>query len=513
MPILSSPVTRLSKRASHIGRSQSSFTFHVSSITAVGGPLPSLYNCNGLTLRLWRNNKFFNTNEAMIVGDGNASWSGALDVPATLYTSKTNKVFSSKFFSVSLLARHGKRLREVARGEVDLASFVRDSEAVTSPQASTLQLSPRGDQKSGSPVILRWQVRAAKTEAEGNDDDDSYSRADSASTLASGTVVTAMSKVNTHGGESMAEQDLSGFEPTLEPIESTKELVGWDGPIAGAPAHDTLNRVSEGIENEEEETRRESVGGGAGAGAPTGGDAVAAPASSSAAAVGSDGTGVAVATAASEPRPPVESPPAPPPPSLKKGVDSAKAAGAADASGVVVHLGDVGGGGVLATGSGLAVASSVASAAASGRRADEGTASVGALLSAAPLKAGWLRKRAVSAPTMLKNWRLRYVVLSPRLRQVLWYKSADSSEPQGKLGLLDSEAAAEVAVSSSGPPRLTIRAGHRELLLEAEDQQTIEEWRQAVQAVLDSAQAEQPAASAPITDEAPKVAPSSCVLL
>jgi hypothetical protein len=202
----------MARRASNSFRAQESFVFEISQLIASGGILPNLHDCHGLVLRVWRGSKFHTTEqEATLGGDGRALWSCALRVPCTLFQSKTGKVFSAKVFNVSLLARHGKRLKEVARGEVDLSTFVRDSSPPTASQPSTLQLAARAERRGGAPVHLQWHVQpVASEEAVDDGASDSYSRAESASTLASGTLLTTLSRAT-------LDQDLRGFERALEP--------------------------------------------------------------------------------------------------------------------------------------------------------------------------------------------------------------------------------------------------------------------------------------------------------
>ena len=169
------------KRLAQVGRSHDSFTFNIIGLTVDSGPLANLYN-SPITLRVWRNLKFYSTEEVMVARDGHATWPSALQVPCTLYQSKQGKVYSSKYFSVSLLARDGNRLREIARDEVDFAVFMRRDAAMASlPQASTLHLAPRGGKRGSSPIVLRWQVSAVRRDTavgEADTDSDDVSRAD-----------------------------------------------------------------------------------------------------------------------------------------------------------------------------------------------------------------------------------------------------------------------------------------------------------------------------------------------
>ncbi|KOO28822.1 hypothetical protein Ctob_008716 [Chrysochromulina tobinii] len=403
------------KRLAQVGRSHDSFTFNITGLTVDSGPLANLYN-SPIALRVWRNLKFYSTEEVMVARDGHATWPSALQVPCTLYQSKQGKVYSSKYFSVSLLAREGNRLREIARDEVDFAVFMRRDAAMASlPQASTLHLAPRGGKRGSSPIVLRWQVSAVRRDTavgEADTDSDDVSRADSSSTLASGTVV-SMSKAALQAGESALEQDLRGFDEERNPNEPGTDLLC----------------ISEG--DESELSLRDAA-------SPR---AARAPDGAGAQPTGADSTSGA----------------SPPPPPLR----------------------------------GVAAAA-VAAAAAATRSMEAGVpgAVSGNVDLSLLLKAGWLRKRAVSAPTMLKNWRLRYVVLSPMLRAVLWYRTPESPEPQGLLSLIDypGETSCHVPPGPDGEPgtRLRIQTGRKELMLEGASADIIEEWRIAVQAMLDA---------------------------
>ena len=484
------------KRLAQVGRSHDSFTFNITGLTVDSGPLANLYN-SPITLRVWRNQKFYSTEEVMVARDGHATWPSALQVPCTLYQSKQGKVYSSKYFSVSLLAREGNRLREIARDEVDFAVFMRRDAAMASlPQASTLHLVPRSGKRGNSPIVLRWQVSVVRRDTaagEADNDSDDVSRADSSSTLASGTVVT-MSKVALQAGESALEQDLRGFDD-----ERNQDEPGTD-----------LLCISEGDESElslrdaaSPRAARAPDGAGAQHGAqPTG----------AASTSGTSPSPLRVYDAwqqQQQPQPPQPQPPQqqqqqqPPQPqpqrqrqqSAQPATASRPAAGNGESSGVV-NLGDVQGA-VVQTRDGLAVAPSVAAAAAAAATAATRSMEAG-VPGAVPgnadlsllLKAGWLRKRAVSAPTMLKNWRLRYVVLSPMLRAVLWYRTPESIEPQGLLSLIDypGETSCHVPPGPDGEPgtRIRIQTGRKELILEGASADIIEEWRIAVQAMLDA---------------------------
>jgi hypothetical protein len=86
---------------------------------------------------------------------------------------------------------------------------------------------------------------------------------------------------------------------------------------------------------------------------------------------------------------------------------------------------------------------------------------------------------------MLKNWRHRYIVLDAAEATVRWYKAEDSHRSQGELQLLGAPHETALMITEAHRPRLSIRVGRRELVLEAEDQVAAKAWRDAVQAVLD----------------------------
>eukprot|EP00322_Chrysochromulina_rotalis_P005505 CAMPEP_0115889286 /NCGR_PEP_ID=MMETSP0287-20121206/32747_1 /TAXON_ID=412157 /ORGANISM="Chrysochromulina rotalis, Strain UIO044" /LENGTH=491 /DNA_ID=CAMNT_0003346001 /DNA_START=14 /DNA_END=1489 /DNA_ORIENTATION=- len=472
---------RLSRTAGHLGKKKDSFTLHITGITAVGGPLPNLYNCNGITLQLWRHGKFFKTTEAMLVGDGNASWSDTFDVPCTLYHGKPGKGYASKVFHVSLLARHGKRLREVARGEVDIRKYTVGPDATPRAQTVALELQCKGDTKAGSPVILRWHVEPEKTgDAMGGDDQsDDMSRADSVSTLASATVV----------GASEGDQDLHGFEPAISSISTVSRYEPALSPIASMKEGPTspemaleadcngelLGRVTEDtaehMDGDDEQTQAEVDSG-----------------------VAVDTTPAGAFHADVMPAAQLNTPGPTEPPArghlfscADAAADAADAtvgmpavdAGATDPTVAVVHIGDVQGG-ISQVDSQLAIAASMETTLQSPIAADgEHRLQV---------KAGWLLKRAVSA-TLYKNWRKRYVVCNPTLNAVLWYKSPDQAEPQGKLELLNQkDTTCEITPASctGGRAQLYIRVGRKELVLESvsKGDDELVEWHQVLQAVL-----------------------------
>ena len=220
---------RVVRTASHVGKGKVGFEFTISGISAINGNTIFFYGPDALIVQVWRNSKIHKTDEIRHVDaigpDGrlDTCWPGKIQVPCTLF--KTSKGFSSKIFSVSLILRYDARLKEYARGELDLAEFVQDAEGTTAPtQASTLTLKPRGDFRSNhaaDAVVLRWTVRQ-ETLATAVEDDDAASHTDSSllseSTLASAAVIGGQ-------GTSTSEQDLRGFESALERGEASSDGV------------------------------------------------------------------------------------------------------------------------------------------------------------------------------------------------------------------------------------------------------------------------------------------------
>ena len=458
---------RLSRAVSHAGRGRESYDFTISDISAAGGILANLYNCNGIIVQLWRNGKTHKTGEAMLVGDGDTAWEGEIRVPCTLYESKGGKGLSSKFFNVSLLVRHGKKMREVARGEVDMAVFVRDAAAATPlvVQASTLVLEPRGDYKGAAKVTLRWTVTPNK--AADAADDDAFSRADSTSTLASGTVV---SELGTHASD----QDLRGFEPALERINSERGGGASDSgafdsgalPAVAPPVSPgALSRVTEDTEPEASPSPRPREGG-----------------ESPAASFGGLNAANSEAVASAKGVPPT-------PPQMEAVASCVVEASAVAAAPVGI---------AAPPASPMASVSSPAGAAGAP--------------SPVSVKAGWLVKQAVSA-TMFKNWRKRYVVLSPLDNTVVWKKTPEQTTPQGQLSLvgdaLPGVATCEMMRSSEGKLQLHILAGRKELVLMAveDDEAEMTAWKTAFDGILSQLALQHP------TPPEGRAAAKNCVLL
>ena len=81
----------------------------------------------------------------------------------------------------------------------------------------------------------------------------------------------------------------------------------------------------------------------------------------------------------------------------------------------------------------------------------------------APIKVGWLIKRAVSASALLKNWRPRWIVLWPS--HIEWSVAAARQCPRHATKALTS--ATEVGLSHQRELCMCVKIGGRELLLQA----------------------------------------------
>ena len=341
----------LVRGASHVGAVREAWIIELSDISCVC-PIGTL-GCEGLSLRLWRHKKSYSTAEAGVVAIDQksltstvdtivATWESALSVPCTLYSKGGKRL--PKHFSISLLVRRGERLREAARGKLNLVAL---AEGDKPSRLSTLHLEPRGVTRGGAPFHVRWHVAVVASDAKGaataDEEDESSeacSRASSASTLASGTVKSSASRLKlfslrSPASRALPDQDLEGFETHLaaERVRSSR--------LVRTPRRPALEPI--------DSVRR----------------------------------------------------------MIRRLVSSKEADGGMGAPADATIDGEADDGGP-------------------GERA-----------SAQPLvRAGWLRKRSVSAPTMLKNWRPRYVVVSPARRAVLWYKTREAflacpAAPQG----------------------------------------------------------------------------------
>jgi hypothetical protein len=92
------------------------------------------------------------------------------------------------------------------------------------------------------------------------------------------------------------------------------------------------------------------------------------------------------------------------------------------------------------------------------------------------IKEGWLSKHSVSAPTVLKNWRKRYVVLMPN--QIVWCDKPGTGVQEGKMMILPRN---RTTVAVNKGKELTIRiVNGSELKLRAMDAVIAEEWRKAI---------------------------------
>jgi hypothetical protein len=142
------------RAAAHVGKARTRLEYNFSGITAAGGPLEQ-FDGDGVTLRLSRNGKSHDVTlsgviEAVAVRDGQATFAGKVNVSCTLFEGKRGSAFAEKMFQVSLMAVKSKRVSEMARAELDLASLT----SARLSLASTLELTPRGRFRGKSPVTI-----------------------------------------------------------------------------------------------------------------------------------------------------------------------------------------------------------------------------------------------------------------------------------------------------------------------------------------------------------------------
>lgn len=474
----------MGSQAKRAGRSTDSFTYHISDMSANGSLVTETVS-TGLVVRLWRNGKFFESS-ASAMTDDHVSWEdSALCVPCTLYASKTGKQYSDKFYNVSILARQGKRVREVARGEVDMAAFARGAGGADTngTQLGQVHLEARGETKKGTAkasVVVTWRVRVetgAPNTGDSERDDDALSHPDSTSTLASGPLEKKMSEFD---------QDLRGFEPSLAPIMSRKTGEEDDDDEPGRVEEEPPIDAAPPIDEEPP--------------APPSG----APAECADLEPPADTSDAADVT-----------------PTIDAGASAVDGAApvVVDLVDAGALLGETGAAGRLpvvppAAPPAVSAPPEAPAPAASRRASTEEERPSAAEATRTALKVGWMLKNAVSAPTMLKNWRMRYLVLTPT--SILWYKTEDASSPQGQLALagVGDDASVEVLPEDKEkclPPRLCVRVGRKDLVLQAE---SMEEWREAVQTVIDQGRDVPPADPTDVAadDKGETKSPGMCVI-
>jgi len=210
--------------AKRVGRNKRSFAFTLSAFQASGNPGPG---CSGMKIRVWRHDKRHKTEEhpasglAGIADQYNIAWDARVEMTVSLFESKTGKVFSDKIFQVSLFGRFGNRLAEVARADLNLSAIASVPEQSSgSPIARKLQLQPRtvGSEATMSVQFVLQCSEVAASDA--RDDTSEYSEGASDGGVSFSTLA---SEYGT------GDQDLRGFEPSLEPIG------GSPNPLRGVP--------------------------------------------------------------------------------------------------------------------------------------------------------------------------------------------------------------------------------------------------------------------------------------
>ena len=357
-----------------IGRSTCKYQFTIRCHSTSG--LPELPKCSGLSLQLSRGRaKTFST-KAAPVSKGSVSWDGEiLAVNATLRESKTGKGHSDKVYKISLVGIFEKRLRELARSEINLSAFT----TASMPVAHSVSLSPRKQMMGGSKSQPLLQVEIGAMESNIGDEDSDDGDSVSASSAASG---------NTWMSASIAselEQDLGGFDSTRP--TAALSAIGEDRSVRFASVKTDV------------------------------------AASGTTSAEGEIATPVAAPAGLSPLR---EESPTP-------GSSERQAQGTAGSNDTPGESED--GGGADASLAGLCDTPSCQSQAASESRlaAPDHAASVSGGGDGVLIK-GWLSKQAVSAPPFLKNWKMRYIVLSSSA--VSWHKQ-EGAEAAGAIRLTD----------------------------------------------------------------------------
>ena len=207
--------------AKRIGRASAKyqFTIRVKGITG----LPALPKCSGVALQLSRGRGKTVTTSQAACSDSGVSWEGeVLLIDATLRQSKTGKEtgFSEKAYKVSLVGVFEKRLRELARSEINLAALT----GATMPAARSMQLAPNKKHLVGVKGMPVLQLEVAALETSGADDSDDDASVTTEGSNRSGATWMSAS-VASDGFDQ--EQDLAGFEaakPALLPIGEDQSL-------------------------------------------------------------------------------------------------------------------------------------------------------------------------------------------------------------------------------------------------------------------------------------------------
>jgi len=396
-----------------VSRRKRSVCVHISSVAA-----DRLPTAEGYTVRLARHGKVHNLpwawpepESGSRLGTWATAWAASIGIVCSLVERKKGHSLDSKMYDVFVLGRFGKRLREIARGKLDMATLVQNS-WTTAPQALTLTLELRGGFRGGEPVRLSMRVAVQEQQrwSDENESTASSTSSGSTSTLASGSIQTDSSTILA------SEQDLRGFRRPSDPRATSID-----------PFHPVLAPITSGRFPSTESLQPDEQGGAAAEGVVHLGDL--------------------------------------PPGSLKTLPGEPPSALPAALNTELSRLPPTKP--VASPGLGM------------GRPAAEDVR-----------LEGWVRKRAVSAPTMLKTWRQRYLVLtrpSDATGTLCWYASNHAARPSGLIALSRGTCVEALpAEAEQATRKVRLRVGARELVFEAAAP-SIEQWYQALCEVRDTA--------------------------
>ena len=199
----------LVRAAKHAGRKASKYALDVEVHSASG--LPERHGFVGVQVQLSRGPKLSATEEVELrpeqrTGGGTVVWSGAkVSMMATLYASKTGKVFSDKRYRISLIgvrpAAFGttkRSTRELAHAELNASDWT----TVLIPKQHRLELPIKG-RPAEPPIVLAVSIGMRCIKADYDEDDDAGSIS---------SAMTGFSRPsNSVMSEAVAEQDLDGF--------------------------------------------------------------------------------------------------------------------------------------------------------------------------------------------------------------------------------------------------------------------------------------------------------------
>ena len=226
------PMHRRLDAAKRIGRASAKYEFHFRADSLSGLPdIPAFQACKGLQLQLSRGQgKLHSTALVAAKQSGCVSWGGeVIPIHATLRASKmgkgNSKLYSDKVFRISLIGVFDRRLRELARSEINLSLFTDAS----IPASRSMQLVPKSPLLSALklPLLLHFQIVSMEAGA-GDDDSDIGGSETTRTTGGSGSTAAHSASVAT--GSSVPEQDLAGFEPVRS---AAAQGSGGDGGNGG----------------------------------------------------------------------------------------------------------------------------------------------------------------------------------------------------------------------------------------------------------------------------------------